>query len=205
MSVVCRTKKEGSTKKGGGSNVVCFDKNGLLNGNKNIATNKMPEGDDKAYMKITLAGLNEIMVKLDIRKATTVSPNSGGTKAKKIEKILAKEGGRMLLKRKLLIGKTQTEDQSAQAVADANKKAKAKASLKKNPFNTASAKEKAKADLIKGSNSKLVNYKVPRVTVKASQIASANKLGKPLPKDKSGFLKVKSVKITRAGGKYNKK
>tara|TARA_R110000803_G_scaffold81004_3_gene146890 strand:- start:2195 stop:2722 length:528 start_codon:yes stop_codon:yes gene_type:complete len=62
------------------------------------------------------------------------------------------------------------------------------------------AKAKRRADLVKGTNTKLVNYRVPRVKVTTADIASVNKLGKTLPKDKSGFLKVKKVTATRKGG-----
>ena len=118
-----------------------------------------------------------------------------------LEKILKTEGGQKLLSRKLLIGKTQTEDESAIAVKKANAKAKALKDLKsgKNCGNVKAsaktiAKAKAMADLKAGKNKKLVEYKVPKVKITTANIKSVSKLGKSLPKDKSGFLKVKSVK-----------
>ena len=162
--------------------------------------------DQKKYKPVQLSGLNEVLLKLGLRSPTTASANSGGNRSTKVAKILNADGGRALLNRELLKGNPkQTEKQSNIGIAKAQKKVADKKSIQKNPFNAALAKEKAKADLIAGANKKLVEYKVPKITVKASQIKSVTKLGKTLPKDKSGFLKVKSVKITRAGGKYNKK
>ena len=232
MPIICRSRKEVAP---GKNNKICFDPDGkVLNGKKdktqekNITNdiNKMSTAkltaydiqlmtklnltlsmeDQKKYKKVQLSGLNEILIKLGLRKNTVASANSGGNRSTKLAKILNAEGGRGLLNRDLLKSDPKgTEKQSNIGIAEAKKKAAAKESLKKNPFNKGLAKDKAKADLIAGKDSKLVNYKKPRVMVKASQIKSVNKLGKTLPKDKSGFAKVKSVKITRAGGKFNKK
>ena len=230
MPITCRTRKEVAP---GKNNKICFSTDGkVLNGQKanedkkNIVINKMSTAklsaydvqlmtkfgltlsleDQKKYKPVQLSGLNEVLVKLGLRTNTTASANSGGNRSTKVAKILNAEGGRGLLNRELLKGDNKgTKIQSNIGIAKAQKKVADKKSLKKNPFNAAAAKEKAKADLIAGTNTNLVRYKKPRVMVKASQISSVNKLGKTLPKDKSGFLKVKSVKITRAGGKYNKK
>ena len=205
MPITCRTRKEVAP---GKNNKICFGGDGkVLNGQKanedkkNIVINKMSTAklsaydvqlmtkfgltlsleDQKKYKPVQLSGLNEVLVKLGLRTNTTASANSGGNRSTKVAKILNAEGGRGLLNRELLKADNKgTKIQSDIGIAKAQKKVADKKSLKKNPFNAAAAKEKA-------------------------QISSVNKLGKTLPKDKSGFLKVKSVKITRAGGKYNKK
>lgn len=58
-------------------------------------------------------------------------------------------------------------------------------------------KAKARADLVKGSNSKLVNYRVPKVKITPKNFTSVNKLGMSLPQNKTGFTKVKSVKKSK--------
>ena len=55
-------------------------------------------------------------------------------------------------------------------------------------------KQQKRADLVKGTNTLLVNYRVPRVVVTAKNITSVSKQGKPLPKNLSGFTKVINVK-----------
>ena len=68
----------------------------------------------------------------------------------------------------------------------------APAPAKKSPEDEEKAKRRA--DLVKGTNQKLVNYKVPRVKVSGANFTSRTKLGTANKGPQSGFLKVKSVR-----------
>jgi hypothetical protein len=61
------------------------------------------------YKKISVADLNNILIKLGLRKDTSASPNSGGTKAKKLEIIYKTSEGKKLLTERLKAGRGQTK------------------------------------------------------------------------------------------------